>query len=524
LEEISRVITLTAFAITLFALLAAPLLALQWRQRPFPGMFLDPYLLVNNRESPGWSGKEIGIPTSAKVIRIAGQPVFDHADYNPVIENQEVGTAVPVFIRRQDGTVELFPQVELTRFSNSDFFIQFWLPYLLGLAYFIIALWVYSTSGDTRPGRALAFFCTAVALSTGLLFDILTSHLSDELWTMAFCALGGALISLALRFPIEWRPVRRHPWLLAIPYLISISLGVWGVWALQQANNPWLFLQTRQAAYRYTTVGVLLFLAMTAVRARSSARASVRRQARLVLFGSLLAFAPIVTWFTAPLLGLTFQFNSTLLLPGLLLFPLTVAVAILRYRLLEIDTLVNRAIVYGILTAALAGVIAATTGISQTLFIELTGERSDFAIILTTLLVVAATTPIKDRIQSWVDRQYREMPALELRRFGQEVENHIRMTDPDLLGKHLVEQAASNLRAQAAALFFDDESELSLKHTYGEWRGSAEVSVPILVDGQRIGLLKLAGRRNGRPYKRYEVESLNRVAQQVGRLMSTYHA
>ena len=71
------------------------------------------------------------------------------------------------------------------------------------------------------------------------------------------------------------------------------------------------------------------------------------------------------------------EFDPAVFLPPLLVFPIAVGLAILRYRLWEVDSIVNHAFVYGLLTAVLAGVFAAMIAFTQRLFLALTGEQSD---------------------------------------------------------------------------------------------------------------------------------------------------
>lgn len=63
--------------------------------------------------------------------------------------------------------------------------------------------------------------------------------------------------------------------------------------------------------------------------------------------------------------------------------PIAVGIAILRYRLYDIDFLINRAIVYVMLTALPAGIYAAATALCQRAFLIVTGQRSDAAIVIT---------------------------------------------------------------------------------------------------------------------------------------------
>jgi len=83
----------------------------------------------------------------------------------------------------------------------------------------------------------------------------------------------------------------------------------------------------------------------------------------------------------------------------------SVGIAILRYRLYDIDVILSRTFVYGALTAILAGVYTASIALSTRLFSAVTGERSDAAIVVTTLVVVALFTPLKNRLQALVDRR-----------------------------------------------------------------------------------------------------------------------
>ncbi len=515
LEILSRHITLGAFAVAAGIFIITPLIALEWRQHAFPGFLVDHTLVVNSRDGRGWTGRVAGIAPPEVVTRLGGVTVKSTEDYHRALDNLQPGVASPIFTVLPDGRSLLYPAVESIEFALGDFVSMFWLPYLIGLAYLAIGGWLYWASGQTRPGRALSFFCVCVSISAALLFDVLSSHALTFLWILALSCLGGALISLSLRFPVEWPPVHRRPWLLAIPYLVSLGLAGWNIIAARTPEDPWAQLASRSASYQYTALACLFFLGMMLIRARFSSRAGVRRRARVVLVGAFVAFLPTVAWFLAPLAGLHPSFNSALLLPSLIIFPLAVATAILRYRLLEIDTFVNRAIVYAVLTAVLAGFIAAMISISQRLFVAVTGERSDAAIVITTLIVVTATTPLKNRIQNWMDRQFRELPSAELKDFGEQVEIYHQLAHPETLTRRFLEESVRTLGAESGAWFRFDGDQPVLAHHSGSWRGNALVSVPLLVNQQCVGLLMLGPRKNGRPYRRQDVEALSAVSNKI---------
>jgi amino acid transporter len=102
----------------------------------------------------------------------------------------------------------------------------------------------------------------------------------------------------------------------------------------------------------------------------------------------------------ASLLGYT----AALLL--LFFLMISIVVAVLRYRLYDIDLLINRTLVYGPLTAALVALYFGGVVLLQSLFVVLTGERSTLAIVASTLVIAAMFNPLRRRIQSFIDRRF----------------------------------------------------------------------------------------------------------------------
>jgi hypothetical protein len=91
---------------------------------------------------------------------------------------------------------------------------------------------------------------------------------------------------------------------------------------------------------------------------------------------------------------------------GIIGVPLAVGIAILRYRLYEIDILINRTLVYSSLTATLVALYFGVILVLQRLFVVLTGEKSTLAVVASTLLIAALFNPFRRRIQRVVDRRF----------------------------------------------------------------------------------------------------------------------
>jgi hypothetical protein len=89
-----------------------------------------------------------------------------------------------------------------------------------------------------------------------------------------------------------------------------------------------------------------------------------------------------------------------------LIVPVFTYIAILKYRLYNIDILINRTLVYGSLTATLIALYFGGIVLLQTLFVALTGQQSTLAVVASTLLIAALFTPLRRRIQSFIDRRF----------------------------------------------------------------------------------------------------------------------
>jgi hypothetical protein len=118
--------------------------------------------------------------------------------------------------------------------------------------------------------------------------------------------------------------------------------------------------------------------------------------------------------------------------------PIAIGIAVLRYRLYNIDRIINRTLVYGSLTAMLAALYFGGIVVLQRIFVLLTGENSTLAVVTSTLLIAALFTPLRGRIQGFIDRRFyrRKYDARKtLEAFSAQLRNE---TDLEALSEDLV--------------------------------------------------------------------------------------
>ena len=178
-----------------------------------------------------------------------------------------------------------------------------------------------------------------------------------------------------------------------------------------ELSSRWPSLET--VSYLVFLGGVVSMVWSQIYRFRRVSSPAQRQQTKWVVFGLTLGVAgtfPLQLPVDLSLVGGDTPLTLLLLDAGfslsLLLIPLSIGVAVLRSHLFDIDLLINRTLVYGLLTALLVLVYFGGIVALQRVFVALTGEKSTLAVVASTLAIAALFSPLRRGIQSFIDRRF----------------------------------------------------------------------------------------------------------------------
>jgi len=266
----------------------------------------------------------------------------------------------------------------------------------------------FGVSHFSAEYAAYALIAPSGSLPAGEAFAWLTS------WVWVFGL--GLIVFLDLLFPngrlpsARWRWFARLTALVLLPAAILAALSP-GLILSSTLHNPLGIEELPNASktieafmYALIVVGASSML----WRLRHAGRIE-RQQIKWFAYATAVAISGVILKNTVyPVVGVTWVWWVGLVLTtvGVVSSPAAMGIAIFRYRLYQIDILINRTLVYGPLTAVLAAVYLGGVVFLQYAFRSLTEEGSQLAVVASTLIIAALFIPLRRRIQSFIDRRF----------------------------------------------------------------------------------------------------------------------
>ncbi len=420
-QRATRSVAFLGLIMAVVIFMIVPVLALDWAEHvSFPGVLVGPNFLVTDATGNGW-GPNAQIDILDRITAIDGVTPTDPFSYDQAMVDVAAKPDHEAHLSLQrakdlnprpcgEPTDSAIRNCEATRLARKlapdDLAQLFGLPYAIGLSYLLVGIWVFRQRGNQRAGQALAFFCSNTAIALALFFDQNSTNALTPIFFLSLALASGSLLSLSMAFPQSPRLLDRRPLLRFVSYAPGLILAALSIVTLK-SPSPWEYNYWQGWAYVLIAASALVYFVSLIYRRVRSDSPIVRQQSRIVLWGSILAFLPFILWVAQGLANPSTPFVPLLYLPSMVLFPISIAYAMLRYHLLNIDRLITGGLTYVVLSAV---VVAVYLGILAALTVVLRSQaplsNNPIMLAIFVLLVAIAFDVLRQRLNKWINRVF----------------------------------------------------------------------------------------------------------------------
>jgi signal transduction histidine kinase len=414
--------------------------------------------LVADRVDPNGPGAKSGIRAGDQLLSVNGQEIKGTSGLVRQLYRTGIWSKATYSLVRQSVTLD--STVILVPFDRS---LNSWLRFI-ALIYLGIGLYVLLRRWTAPGSTHFYIFCLVSFIAYAFKY---TGKLDTFDWEVYWCNIVAWVLQPALflhfvlTFPEKREFVRKQPGLLALCYLpgaILLGRHILALRLAQASGNLRWDMDRQEMAY-----GALLFIAAAAVLWNSYRHASttiLRQQLKWVTRGTVLAIVPYTLFYVIPYLMGSLPdpwMKLSVLFLGLL--PLTFGYAIFRYRLMDVDLIFKRGVVYTLAAATVAGLyFALVAGVAW--FLQKQQPTSGaVGLILAVVVTALLFDPIRKWIQDRVDKSFYRT-VYDYRRtlieFGRELSTE---TDLNVLVATVMDRLSRTLSVNRIAIFLNAGDE-----------------------------------------------------------------
>src|SRR5258708_16027476 len=442
-ERASVMLTGAALVASTLGLLVTLVLALIWFNHPFLGVLTSNTLVVTTArplDQGSWAGLNAGLRPFDRILRIHGErsvPDFVELDgksdavalYDNALKQLTVGelTTIQVFRALPPNTLDPHcPTVSVTsdgaictfsfrvfQMPTDDFLVQFGIGFAVALVMLGIGAAVWLLRRHQANARLVSVLCAAATFVVIGRFDQSTTFQLGLWWALAVCVLSIVLLEMALTFPYELVIVRRLPWVQVVALAVGalgfvITVGLYG---LNNSQFDGLLISEALA-----TISAVIMVGSLVMRRRYSASPLLRDQASIALIGTAVAIAPAALWFITLLISriahgsnvdmTSLEFPGVYTFPPLLIFPLSLAYAVMQYRVLDTDRVVSESVIYVALGVLLIIGYLLNTGAAFYVTAGVIRADTPLVIAITLFIIAVAFSPLRVRLEHAIDRSF----------------------------------------------------------------------------------------------------------------------
>jgi signal transduction histidine kinase len=351
------------------------------------------------------------VPESA-LVRIGDVEILSVQDRDAALVGKEIGDLAVFEIREANGARRTITAPVVSYFAASPFPLLY---LLIGL--FCIAIGTATYVLKPADLRARLFYALTLVFGAGQIIsgeyyglhpDRWTTFLPSLFFILAYALVPAVLLDLARSFAPE--PVRRRRILLYVPALLfaGVQTFVFLTAFLKPSVAAIHFYGKFYMAFRIYVLAFILAAVVALGRALGKCRTEERRsQIQWIFYGLAVGVFPFLLLYQIPiLLGLKPVVSEELVAVCFAAIPVAFAIAIVRHRLMDISLVINRSLVYSVLTVFTIGIYLLVVQVAERGFARLASGGSDLFTAAGVFLAAAAFRPAQRKIQDLVDRTF----------------------------------------------------------------------------------------------------------------------
>lgn len=372
----------------------------KWKGNPFPGFFLFNTVTVSQVSLPHWPSQDNDGPKSYdRIISVNNTKISNSQQVYEMISRYPVGTSITYLVERDDQKITL--NIPTMEFKLFDLIQVFGVQFFAGVILLITGAIVYFLRPNIIESKAFILLC----LSLGIWFiediDYQTTYSIIYSLNISYLALifaPACWIFIALVFPNKKQIYLRNKFILVVPFILSALIFVAH---LKYLNNVRIIKLIDIIILFYMLISNILFLISIIQNYLKPESKLDQQRSQVVLLGSIFGFfIPTVACIIIILYGINYV---TFLTIPVLFFPISIAYAIVKYKLFDIEIIIQKTLVYTGLSGVLGFAIVIMILGFNYLFASQGGWKSPGFFVFLSVFLVVALNPVRDRIQNIID-------------------------------------------------------------------------------------------------------------------------
>jgi K+-sensing histidine kinase KdpD len=332
--------------------------------------------------------KETGLRDS---ISIARKYIQDQG-FRILIPIYLIFTAAALF------TYALFGFTPAANLAQLDRRAYFYLPYLVGIVYFVCSIWVFFILSKRKNAQAFLIFSSSTSIVLCGLFDTISTQKLIVLWSLSLILTGVSILDLAFSFPKPDPILKQLPNLRSGIYIFAIFLFlITSFWLISPQPGARNLIWKIEIAFSIASFILAFFWFL--FRQFKMGSPIEREQTQLILLSGLVSFVPFLMWALDQRIPFYFQLS-------LVIFPVLLSYAFIKYRLSQSGKIVERLTSYGLLAIIVTVAYALCVSGLSLIFANFLQLESPIITGLLFFLFAVAFIPLRNRIEELINQYF----------------------------------------------------------------------------------------------------------------------